>query len=155
MLGREKLWSPVCSASSLGQSQGQVCSSAQPWHPGFPPNFHPRHCPPIQTRGNFIHLVFFITSAHPRHHWRGIIGLTGLCWGIAPWRHWLQGVCHLHELQGFVTSRGSRGLLSPGTASLSQILIFQPSKFPFSFLFLGFCHVFLQSAQICSYFQSI
>lgn len=165
MLGRERLWSQgdqfslfviwLCQLPGTVTGSGlQLSTALASWIPTpFPSQALPTHT----NQGEFHPSGLFHHLCSPQaplewHHWpyRAFVG------GFAPWHHWLQGVCHLHELQG---------LSLPGAAGVCyllglqvcprSILIFQPSKFHFSFLFLGFCHVFLQSAQICSYFQSI
>lgn len=77
------------------------------------------------------------------------LALQGLCWGFCSLASPALGICHLPGAAGVCHLPRAVGVCP------SSILIFQPPKFPFSFLFPGFCPVFLQSAQSCSCFQSI
>lgn len=169
MLGRERLWSQgdqfslfviwLCQLpGTVTGSCLQLSTALASWIPTpFPSQALPTHT----NQGEFHPSGLFHHLCSPQaplewHHWpyRAFVG------GFAPWHHWLQGVCHLHELQGlsppgaagvchlqglqgFVTSRGCRGLLSSGIASLSQIHPYLPAlKISFFFPFPGLLSCF-------------
>lgn len=162
MLGRDRLWSQgdqlclfvipwLCQLPGTVPGPGlQLSTASASWIP-------PQALPTSANQGSSVPLPFPSPLLTP-----------GATWGASlAWQGLSGAFCSLASpgLQGFVTSRGCGGLSPSGPAGVchlqvlqvcpSSILIFQPPKFPFSFLFLSFCGVFLHSAQICSSFQSI
>lgn len=109
MLGRERLWSQgdqfslfviwLCQLPGTVTGSGlQLSTALASWIPTpFPSQALPTHT----NQGEFHPSGLFHHLCSPQaplewHHWpyRAFVG------GFAPWHHWLQGVCHLHELQG-------------------------------------------------------